>query len=117
MGIDDELPKIVNHFRKNDEPTILDTAQLIKHSIGLLKNKGERKAKLIYVYWQPINADNFPIYEQHKNELEDFSMRIKNIFSLSFSHFTYLDLYDKFATDNFFKQHLQHFKDKYLLTI
>ncbi len=115
--IDKGLPKIVNHFRENSIPALLDTAQLIKHSIGLLNNKGKRSAKLIYVYWEPLNADHFPIYRQHKVELEDFSERVKGITGFSFSHFTYLDLYNKYITDILFKQHLDYFRDKYLLTI
>lgn len=115
--LDDGLPTIVNHFRKNAEPTFLDTAQLVKHSIGLLNNKRKRSAKLIYVYWQPLNPDNFPVYKQHKTELDDFLKMIKDISGISFFHFTYLELCNKFKTDIFFKQHLQHFKDKYLLTI
>ncbi len=115
--LDKGLPKIVNHFRENSIPALLDTAQLLKHSIGLLNNKGKRSAKLIYVYWEPLNADHFPIYTQHKVELEDFSERVKGITGFSFSHFTYLDLYNKYITDTLFKQHLDYFKDKYLLTI
>lgn len=115
--LDSGLPTIVNHFRKNYKVTFLDTAQLIKHSIGLLKKKENRKAKLIYVYWQPVNADDFPIYKRHKDELDDFSERVKVISGISFSHFTYWDLCKNFATDIFLKQHLQHFKERYFLSI
>jgi len=95
----------------------LDTAQLIKHSIGLLNNKGHKKAKLIYVYWEPLNADDFYEYGQHKKELADFSDKIKIVSGISFHHLTYLDFYNIFADDNLFKQHLANFKDKYLVTL
>lgn len=115
--LDSGLSKIVNHYRTKNASTLLDTAQLIKHSIGLLNNKGDKKAKLIYVYWQPLNADDFCEYAQHKNELADFADRIKIVSGISFYHLTYLDFYNLFANDNFFKQHLSNFKHKYLLTL
>lgn len=115
--LDDGLPEIVNHLRENAAPTFLDTAQLIKHIIGLLNSKSRRNAKLIYVYWQPINANHFPIYKQHTDELDDFSKRVKGISGVSFSHCTYLDLCNQYITDVFFKQHLHHFNEKYLLAI
>lgn len=116
-NLDNGLPKIVNHYREHNAATLLDTAQLIKHSIGLLNNKGDKRAKLIYVYWEPLNADDFYEYRQHKNELLDFADRIKIVSGISFHHMTYLDFYNLFANDNFFMQHLSNFKNKYLLTL
>lgn len=115
--LDNGLSKIVNHYRTNNASTLLDTAQLIKHTIGLLNNKGDKKAKLIYVYWQPLNADDFCEYAQHKKELDDFADRIKIVSGVSFHHFTYLDFYKLFDSDSFFKQHLNNFKNKYLVTL
>lgn len=115
--LDKGLPVIVNHYRDHNSATLLDTAQLIKHSIGLLNNKGDKRAKLIYVYWEPLNADDFYEHRQHNKELADFAERIKIVSGVSFHHMTYLDFYNLFANDNFFMQHLSNFKNKYLLNL
>lgn len=108
------LSQIVNHYRTNNRKTYLDTAQLIKHSIGLLKNNDEKKrAKLIYVYWEPVNAEEFYEYSQHRKELVDFAERMKAISDLSFHYFTYLDLYKLFSDHSFCKEHLTNFKKRY----
>lgn len=115
--LDSGLSKIANHLRANNVATHLDTAQLIKHSIGLLNNKGDKKAKLIYVYWEPLNACKFYDYVLHKKELADFADRIKIVTGISFYHFTYLDIYNLYANDIFFKQHLTCFEKKYLMAL
>ncbi len=114
-NLDNGLPKIVNHYRTNNAKTYLDTAQLIKHSIGILNNKDGRRAKLVYVYWEPSYASDFYEYSQHKKELTDFADRIKIVSGISFHHFTYSDFFNLFSNDSFFKQHLSYFKNRYLL--
>jgi hypothetical protein len=115
--VDKGLSKIVNHYRTNNGKTYCDTAQLIKHSIGLLKEKkkGDKSAKLIYLYWEPINANEYYEYSQHKMELADFADRMKAISGLSFHYFTYFEFYTLFTNDSLFKQHLTNFKNRYLL--
>jgi hypothetical protein len=67
---------ILNYINCPDR-MYLDVAQLIKHSIGLIKNKGNKEAILIYVYWQPktwnINGPYQKVFEQHSKEIETFS--------------------------------------------
>jgi hypothetical protein len=115
--IESGLPKILNHYRANNTKTYLDTAQLIKHSIGLLNNKGNKKAKLIYIYWEPLNAKDFPEYKQHKEELDNFEKQITTLKDITFQHISYFELYNNFANDKFFEQHLSNFKDKYIIKI
>lgn len=108
------LSQIVHHYRANSAKAYLDTAQLIKHSIGLLKKNDEKKrTKLIYLYWQPTNAHEFYEYSQHEKELVDFSKRMKAIPGLSFHYFTYRDFHTLFANISFFREHLTNFKNRY----
>ena len=70
---------IFNYINCPDK-MFLNVAQLLKHSIGLIKNKGNKEAVLVYIYWKPKtwnrNGEYQKIYEQHKYEIEDFSKRI-----------------------------------------
>ena len=117
LPIDKGLVKIVNNYRENNKKSYLDTAQLIKHSIGLVNNKGRKKAKLIYIYWEPLNSEEFPIYKQHKEELDEFSKQIKVVSGIEFHHITYLELYNEFKTETIFKDHLDNFKAKYFFSV
>jgi len=78
----------------------LDVAQLIKHSIGLLKNKGDKEAILVYIYWTPkdlnSNGEYKKIYEQHKYEIEDFEKRINKF--LKFEYLSYTEFWGKYGT-------------------
>jgi hypothetical protein len=109
------LSEIMNHYRSDNSKTYLDTSQLIKHSIGLIRRKGDKNANLIYLYWEPINANEFYEYSQHKKELVDFADRMKAISSISFYYFTYVDFYTLFANNNLFTEHLTNFKNRYTL--
>lgn len=50
----------------------LDASQLIKHSIGLTNQYPGRTLTLIYLYWEPSNASDFPVYASHRADLERF---------------------------------------------
>jgi Fumarase C C-terminus len=49
---------------------LLDAYQLIKHYLGLSSTYQERPLKLVYLYWEPANAGEIPIFAQHRDELE-----------------------------------------------
>ncbi len=115
-SIETGLPGIVNHYRTNNAKSHLDAAQLIKHTIGLLNNRGDKKAKLIYVYWQPENYAQIKEYVSHQADLAVFSNLMKGIISIEFHHTTYSDLCKNYLSNSFFRQHILHFKQKYLLT-
>lgn len=53
----------------------LDVAQLIKHALGL-SYRQERDVTLVYVWWEPANADEFPVFAAHREEISQFAKRI-----------------------------------------
>jgi hypothetical protein len=114
--LDNGLSKIVNYYLKNNSKAHLDTAQLIKHSIGLLNNRGDKKAKLIYVYWQPENFAQIKEYSSHQADLAVFSNLMKGISNIEFHHTTYGELCKNYIAHNYCQQHILLFKQKYLLT-
>ena len=109
---------ILNYINCPDK-MFLDVAQLIKHSIGLMKNKGNKEAILVYIYWQPKNWDTNgvfqKIYEQHKKEIEDFAQRINRF--ISFKYFSYSDLWEEFKEYNILEKDIELIKNKYDIEI
>jgi Restriction Endonuclease associating with ARP len=57
----------------------LDAAQLLEHYLGL-KNTfpGEENVVLLYVWWEPSNAEALPIFAEHRSEVRAFSKSLSD---------------------------------------
>ncbi|KAA6316272.1 hypothetical protein EZS27_033393 [termite gut metagenome] len=93
----------------------LDVAQLIKHTIGLLKNKNGKKAILVYIYWQPENWKDFDICKEHKKEIEEFACKIKCF--IDFRAFSYLDFWECYKKNDLFKKHIFNVEERYKFSL
>ena len=57
-----------------DKYVWLDAAQLIKHALGMARTfRRERRATLLYVYWEPANSESFPQFKDHRREIRIFA--------------------------------------------
>ena len=57
-----------------DKYVWLDAAQLIKHALGLANVfRDQRRVMLLYVYWEPVNAESFPQFQEHRREIDVFA--------------------------------------------
>ena len=54
----------------------LDAAQLVKHAYGLAHTFPDEPVTLLYLYWEPRNAERFPLFAEHRLEIEAFSERV-----------------------------------------
>jgi len=80
-----DLPNLRKEAEKNDE-TYLHKAQLIKHTIGLMKKTGSKeKFQLIYLYY-PIESEENTI---HENEIKVFEKIIKQDDGINFKVLTW----------------------------
>jgi hypothetical protein len=43
-----------------------------KHYLGLSKSRPEKRITLLYAYWEPKNAGEFPEFIEHREEVEKF---------------------------------------------
>ena len=50
----------------------LDAAQLVKHYLGLRVTYDGSPCTLVYLYWEPANADDLEAFIRHRNEVRDF---------------------------------------------
>ncbi|MCR4424083.1 MAG: hypothetical protein WHU95_07410 [candidate division WOR-3 bacterium] len=110
-----EFFEIINEYE--NQKLYLDVAQLIRHSIGLIKKyQGEKEIHLVYLYWLPQNYQNFEKYENHNKELAEFSEKIKKT-GINFISMSYLDLWDDLSKDESNKPHIEKVKDRYLIEV
>lgn len=56
----------------------LDAAQLVKHYLGMRYSLGhlDTAQVLMYLYWEPENAEEFDLYLEHRTEVADFNRAI-----------------------------------------
>ena len=66
-------------LRLEDDPeryVWLDAAQLVKHAYGLAHTFPDKPVTLLYLYWEPRNAERFPLFVEHRGEIDAFSGRV-----------------------------------------
>ena len=51
----------------------LDSAQLVKHAFGLARTFPSGAVTLLYLYWEPIDAECFPALIHHRYEIDAFA--------------------------------------------
>ncbi len=100
----------------------LNAAQLIKHFYGLAREFEGRPVRVVYIYWEPVNADDFPEFAAHRAEIEKFASLVqgdddKNLFeSLS-----YLEHWHELSAiadpPSWLPEHLAAVRDRYEIEI
>lgn len=75
-----------------DSYELLDVAQLIKHAYGLARCFRGRPTTLLYLYWEPANADDLAPCRQHRAEVERLAARTRDGFP-AFRAMSYPDLW------------------------
>ncbi len=111
--------ELIAYYLEKQGNMCLDVAQLIKHTIALLKEKKEKEAVLLYVYWQPTEVKNSKyqsLFEQHEKEIKEFADKISPF--VTFKAMSY----DKLWKQNIegvehLDKHIQEFKARYSFSI
>jgi hypothetical protein len=106
---------IIEHYFGDDIAKHLDIAQLIKHTIGLLHNKGEKKAVLVYLYWEPLNPSIDNLFEKHRYEITDFKKRIEPF--IEFVPMSYPKFWERYKNDTLLEKHIRKVKERYAFAL
>lgn len=70
----------------------LDAAQLVKHAFGLAHTFPGRRVHLLYLFWEPRNADAYAHFRDHRAEATRFSAAVAGG-APSFAFMTYAELW------------------------
>jgi hypothetical protein len=113
--------KIIDHYYGDDELKYLDIAQLIKHSIGLLKKCNKKKAVLVYLYWEPkavISKRSEKLFAKHQEEIEKFGEKMKLFESdIKFIPLSYPEFWKMYENDPLLKEHIGRVRERYEFAI
>lgn len=96
----------------------LDAAQLVKHAFGLMHCYPGRRLTLLYLYWEPLNAADYPLFEEHRRETAAFAQRTAGP-QLAFEAITYNELWASWdaAAPQWLSTHLRDLRARYAVTI
>lgn len=95
--------------------TWLDAAQLVKHAFGLMRCFPDRRVTLLYLYWEPRNADDHPVFQEHRLEAAAFAARIAGP-HMAFWAMPYDDLWSSWdgAEQVWLRTHLRDLRARYV---
>jgi len=96
----------------------LDAAQLIKHAFGLGVQYPDRDVMLLYAFWEPLNADKYSAFREHRSEVSQFANLVAGS-SVRFAWITYRDLWQAWLDEEgaWLGTHVQHLLERYSLEV
>ncbi|MFZ4685200.1 MAG: PGN_0703 family putative restriction endonuclease, partial [Hyphomonadaceae bacterium] len=97
----------------------LDAAQLVKHAFGLAHTFPGRRVHLLYIFWEPRNADAYAHFRDHRWETERFAAAVAGGVP-SFSFMSYADLWrnwEQVAAPDWLGPHVVRLRARYDLDI
>ena len=104
----------------NTSETYLDSAQLVKHYLGLIyhfkKNKIGKKPILLYLYWKPENATEIREYQKHDQEMEEFKNRVAGS-HVEFISLSYPELWEGWTKEPSLSAHARKLVERYSVKI
>jgi hypothetical protein len=98
-----------------DSFRLLDVAQLIKHAFGLARCFKGRQATLLYLYWEPQDADCVAVTLAHRREIERFARLVAGGFPV-FRAQSYLELWaewERAARPSWLAEHVHNLRARY----
>jgi hypothetical protein len=111
---------LIEKYRDETKPQkkLLDEAQLIKHYLGLRRAVGPkgkhsgRSVTLLYLFWEPLNASEFPVFAEHRAEITKFASLI-SASALRFCSMTYQSLWQDWERQGFMSEHVARLQRRY----
>jgi len=98
----------------------LDTAQLVKHYLGLIyhlkKNKIDKKPILLYLYWNPTNASEIEEYQKHDQKVKEFKDMVTGS-SVEFISMSYPELWEVWSREPSLADHAKKLMERYFVCI
>ena len=96
----------------------LDAAQLVKHYLGIRKSVTEQRKVLLYLFWEPVNANLFSVFREHRHWVEEFRELVTGS-EVEFWSQSYAELWESWASgaSPVMSEHLGQLKRRYLIEL
>jgi hypothetical protein len=116
---------VARYGQLRGEPTrlsFLDTAQLVKHYLGLKRHLAQRAgaaaAILLYLYWEPEDAGAWPHFAAHRAEVSAFGSGLTDP-QVAFRALSYGDLWAAWHRegDESLRRHVEALRERYAVRL
>ncbi|MBU0483923.1 MAG: hypothetical protein KKB30_05360 [Proteobacteria bacterium] len=107
--------KLIEDLKETNSQN-LDTAQLVKHYLGLRKQFPSQSITLLYIFWEPKNWQDFKVFNQHKKEIHAFAEKVKNS-AVNFVAQSYFELLCEWLEKGPFVKHVENLDQRYGIEI
>lgn len=101
----------------------LDVAQLVKHYLGLIRladrgkeGEKEKEITLLYLFWEPTNADEIEECRSHRQEIEDLTFKVTDS-TIKFRALSYPELWRQWESVSEIAGHVANLRARYSLTL
>lgn len=92
-----------------------DAAQIVKHAFGLLNRYGTRDVRLVYLYWEPRNTEDWPACRGHRKQADDLAAEVKQS-TVRLIPISYREVWEEWERQGS-SHHLQYLRDRYDLKV
>ncbi|HYP09460.1 MAG TPA: hypothetical protein VER03_24765 [Bryobacteraceae bacterium] len=86
---------------------LVDAAQLVKHAFGLRARYGAAAVRILYVYWEPLNAHRWDECGKHREDAEALARHVAGS-SVSLVAMSYRELWSTWEAE-----HLEYLRRRY----
>jgi len=96
----------------------LDAAQLVKHYLGIRHSATEHRKVLLYLFWEPLNADSFSVFAEHRRRIAEFSEIVEGS-EVEFQRQSYPELRRSWSSgaSPVVSEHLSQLNKRYLVDL
>ncbi|MFO1066948.1 MAG: hypothetical protein U1E14_00305 [Geminicoccaceae bacterium] len=93
----------------------LNAAQLVKHAFGMIHSLGQPRRTLLYLYWEPRDAADHPVFAEHRAEIDRFADLVRDDAAVTFEAMSYPELWASWdaAGSNFLPAHVAALRRRY----
>jgi len=100
------------------DPLRLEAGQLLRHALGIARQHADRECHLVYVWWEPLDAQELPEAIEHRAEIADLQARVGDA-SPRLRALTYRELLDEWerGDDGGAGEHIRALRARYELSL
>jgi hypothetical protein len=118
-GLDPWLGQLAQLRVAPDERLHIDLGALVKHALALGRTFPDRPTSLLYLYWEPLDADRFAEFGVHRRELSELADAVRGA-RVAFASRSFTSLWrnwDAQASPSWLPRHVARLRARYGVSI
>lgn len=118
-GLDPWLRQLERLRAAPDSLQHIDLGALVKHALALGRTFPDRPSTLLYLYWEPLDADQFEAFQQHRGELDGLTAAVADA-RVAFASRSFDSLWrdwDQLSSPSWLSGHVARLRARYGVTI